>query len=197
VTEAAGKAGWRASLLAARSALSPADLAAAAAAVNRHVLERLKGAATVAAYVPVGREPGSVELLDLLSDASMEVLLPVVVEDGLDWAAYSGRDGLRRGTLGTREPTGPRLGKAAPSRVDAALVPALAVDLAGVRLGRGGGYYDRVLPLVRPGVPVVALLHDGELVPRLPADPWDQRVDAAITPRSGWTPLPTVEHHGD
>jgi 5-formyltetrahydrofolate cyclo-ligase len=196
VADAAGKAGWRARLLAARSGLSATELAAAAEATSRHVLGRLAGAATVAAYVPGRREPGSVELLDLLAAGGTEVLLPVVVGDGLDWAAYSGPDGLVRGSLGVLEPTGPRLGRAAAAGADALLVPALAVDLAGVRLGRGGGYYDRALALGRPAAAVVALLHDGELVPRLPADPWDSRVEAAVTPSSGWTELPAVEHHG-
>ncbi len=74
-------------------------------------------------------------------------------------------------------------------------MPALAVDHRGVRLGRGGGYYDRALAAVPAGVPLVALLHDGELVERLPADPWDTTVTSAVEPAIGWTELPVVEHH--
>lgn len=189
------KAQWRARLLAARRALPPDRLAADAAVLARHVLDRLAGARRVAAYVPVGREPGSVALLDALLGGGTEVLLPVVAPDGLDWAAYGGAGGLADGPLGTRAPTGPGLGTGALARVDAVLVPALAVAHDGVRLGRGGGYYDRALAGIRDRATVVALLHDGELVPRLPADPWDRTVTHAVTPAGGWTELPVVEHH--
>lgn len=66
------------------------------------------------------------------------------------------------------------------------LVPALAVDRWGTRLGRGAGYYDRSLHRARPGTPLVALPHDGELVDdRLPAEPPDIPMTAAITPGGG------------
>jgi 5-formyltetrahydrofolate cyclo-ligase len=195
VSSEGGKTGWRARLLAARAALPPDRLAAAAGAVERHLLDRLAGAVRVAAYVPVGREPGSVRLLDALRDGGTEVLLPVVVSGGLDWGRFAGAAELAGGALGTREPTGPRLGAGALASVDAVLVPALAVDHRGVRLGRGGGYYDRALTAVDPAVTVIALLHDGELVRRLPLDAWDRPVRAAVTPGLGWTELPVVEHH--
>lgn len=188
-----GKREWRARLLAARAELPPERLVAAAATVTRLVVERLAGAGRVAAYVPVGREPGSTELLDGLRAAGTVVLLPVVGSDGLGWGRYAGAAGLVAGRLGTREPTGPWL-ELGP--VDAVLVPALAVDHRGVRLGRGGGYYDRALAAAPPGTLLVALLHDGELVPRLPADPWDRSVTAVVSPGTGWTELPVVEHHG-
>ena len=119
----------------------------------------------------------------------------MVVAGGLDWAAYGGRDRLVPGVLGTREPDGRRLGPRALASVDAVLVPALAADLAGTRLGRGGGYYDRALAPLPARLLVAALLHNGELVASLPADPWDRPVVAAVTPRAGWTGLPVVAHH--
>ena len=186
----AGKARWRARLFAARSRLDPPALAAAAAAVRRHVLPMTAGARTIAAYVPVGREPGSLDLLDALRAEGIAILLPVVVAGDLDWSAYAGRPSLVAGPLGLLEPGGPRLGPAAVAGADVVLVPALAVDRRGTRLGRGGGYYDRALPRVPAGVPVAALLHDGELVDALPADPWDRPVTAAVLPSTGWTELP-------
>jgi 5-formyltetrahydrofolate cyclo-ligase len=186
---------WRARLLAARAALTPDRLDAAAEALAGHVLERLGGLRRIAAYAPVGREPGSLRLLDALRAGGTEVLLPVVVAEGLDWAPYGGASGLVEGGLGIRAPAGPRLGRAGLAGAEAVLVPALAVDRNGVRLGRGGGYYDRALAAAPAGVPLVALLHDGELVDRLPADPWDRSVTSAVEPAIGWTELPIVEHH--
>jgi 5-formyltetrahydrofolate cyclo-ligase len=195
VSGGGGKREWRARLLAARAAVPPERLAAAADALADHLMGRLSGLRRIAAYVPVGREPGSLRLLQQLRDGGTEVLLPVVAADGLDWAQYSGPDELVAGALGTRAPAGPRLGPAALGTAEAVLLPALAVDHRGVRLGRGGGYYDRALAIVGAGVPLVALLHDGELVEHLPADPWDRTVTSAVQPTIGWTELPVVEHH--
>ena len=195
MSEAGGKREWRARLLAARAELAPERLRSAADALSGHVLARLGDLRRIAAYVPMGREPGSLRLLDMLRDGGTEVLLPVVVADGLDWARYAGAGELIAGALGTRAPTGPRLGPSALATADAVLVPALAVDHRGVRLGRGGGYYDRALAALPPGARLAALLHDGELVERLPADPWDTTVTSVVEPTIGWTELPVVEHH--
>jgi 5-formyltetrahydrofolate cyclo-ligase len=195
VTGEGGKAGWRARLRAARRSLGPAERTAAADALQGHLLPRLAGTRRIAAYVPVGDEPGSLELLDAVRDSGTEILLPVVVPGGLDWVVYRGRTELRAGPLGTREPVGRQLGRGSVATADAVLVPALAVDRTGTRLGRGGGYYDRALTLVDRRTSVVALLHAGELVDHLPHDPWDRRVTAAVLPGAGWTELPVVEHH--
>jgi 5-formyltetrahydrofolate cyclo-ligase len=99
----------------------------------------------------------------------------------LDWALD---DGERRTSAVVRvsEPTGPRLGPQAVAEAAVVLVPALAVDRRGVRLGQGGGSYDRALSRVRPGTLVVALLHPGELFDEpLPSAPHDRPVHAVAT----------------
>ena len=73
----------------------------------------------------------------------------------------------------------------AVTRADLVLVPALAVDRGGVRLGRGGGSYDRALARVGPQVPTIALLYDGELLDKVPADGHDQRVRLPPGPPPG------------
>lgn len=130
-------------------------------------------------------------MLDALVAAGCRVLLPVVARRGspLDWAMYTGADGLAAGPYGLLEPVGPRLGVVAVSAADIVLVPALAVDRRGVRLGRGAGYYDRSLVLAAPGATLIAVVRDAELVPCLPAAPHDVPMTAALTPSAGLTPL--------
>ncbi len=68
-----------------------------------------------------------------------------------------------------------------PAIIDWVLVPGVAFDAAGRRLGYGGGYYDRLLPLVPPSTPRVAGAFDLQIVPRVPAAPHDLTVDAVVT----------------
>jgi 5-formyltetrahydrofolate cyclo-ligase len=142
----------------------------------------VRGCRWIAGYVPMAGEPGGPELLGALSDAVDTVLLPVLRPDrDLDWTRYVGR--LAPGPIaGLAEPTGPRLGPAAVMGVDLVLVPAVAVDRVGVRLGRGGGSYDRALARVMPGTPIVAILYQAEVLASLPAEPHDRPVTAALTP---------------
>jgi len=200
----------RADILAQRRKLTSDQLTLAGSRVRATVrqLIDLVRPAQVAGYLPIGSEPGGPGLAGLLAEAvggPDRVLLPVLLPDrDLDWARFdgpdptgtSGQDGTsgqagapgrtgtsdRTGTVGLRQPAGPRLGRAAVADVELVVVPALAVDHRGVRLGRGGGSYDRALARVPSGVPVVALLHDGELLPQVPAEPHDRPVSAVITP---------------
>lgn len=143
------------------------------------------------AYVPMGTEPGSLDLVDALVAAGHEVLLPVVpAEVGpLDWALYRGPDDLGPGPLGLREPLGPRRGPTAIGFARMVLVPGLAADPRGRRLGRGGGYYDRTLDLAAAGTPLVVVLYDEELLSEVPAEPHDRTVTGALTPGGGWRRL--------
>ncbi|MER6518920.1 5-formyltetrahydrofolate cyclo-ligase [Streptomyces sp. NPDC001553] len=188
----AEKATLRRELLAARRSLSPEARRAAALALSRTALElpELADARTVAAYVSVGGEPGTRELLDALRAAGKRVLLPLLLPDNdLDWAVYEGPDSLAEaahpGKIRLLEPAGPPLGPDAVTGADAVLLPGLAVDRRGMRLGRGGGSYDRVLErLERAGArpALVVLLHDEEVVARVPEEPHDHPVQAVATP---------------
>ncbi|MEU9505187.1 5-formyltetrahydrofolate cyclo-ligase [Micromonospora sp. NPDC048170] len=141
------------------------------------------------AYVPVGSEPGGPDLPAVLHAAlppGGELLLPVLCDDlDLDWAAWSGPAGLVAAGRGMREPAGPRLGRAAVAGAQLVVLPALAVDRRGLRLGRGGGSYDRALARVPATALTVVPLHDGELVEALPAEPHDRPVRAVVTPAGG------------
>ncbi|MFI5493053.1 5-formyltetrahydrofolate cyclo-ligase [Actinoplanes sp. NPDC051859] len=186
----AAKVALRNQLLALRRSKSPELLAAAATHVL-HTLEALvrqQSPKVIAAYVPLGAEPGGRDLPESLAQAvpGATVLLPALLPDGdLDWARYEGPQSLHRAARGLLEPAGARLGCAAVTQADLVVVPALAVDHHGVRMGRGGGSYDRALARVSGTAFTLALLHDGELLARVPAEPHDCRVKAVITPTEG------------
>ena len=175
-------------IITARRSLTAADHYKAATSLLSHLQNLTRGHGVVAAYVPVGSEPGGPDLPEALTlEPSARLLLPLLLDDGdLDWALYEGPDSLRPGPRGLREPAGPRLGPAAITEAGLVIVPALAVDPAGMRLGKGGGSYDRALARA-PSAFTVALLHDGELIDSVPAEEHDKPVHAAITPRSGAT----------
>jgi len=187
------KAALRARLLAARSALSDEERAEAGRGIRDVLLglAEVQMAGTIAAYYSVGSEPDTRRLVYALWKRGSYVLLPLLRPDGdLDWASYEGPDSLRPGPRGLLEPAEAPRGADAVARADVVLVPALAVDTAGQRLGRGGGSYDRALARVGPLIPVIALLYDGELLDRVPAEPHDTPVRAVARPGHGVTSVP-------
>ncbi|GAA1399926.1 5-formyltetrahydrofolate cyclo-ligase [Catellatospora coxensis] len=193
-TPVPAKRDLRAVVLAARRAQTSAALDEADTALAARLPELVApGAAlTVCAYVPMAGEPGGPGLPDRLAATPgvARVLLPVLRPDrDLDWAAYAGPGSLAPAAFGLREPAGPRLGVTGITTADLVLVPAVAVDRRGTRLGRGGGSYDRALARVSGGTPVIALLYDGELLDEIPAEAHDQRVNGMLTP-SGLRRIP-------
>ncbi|WP_409329131.1 5-formyltetrahydrofolate cyclo-ligase [Trujillonella humicola] len=184
------KSAVRARLLRARRARPEGDRAAAAAAVTTALLRGLAEVRTLAAFCPDEFEPGHGRLPAAFTQLGSRVLLPVVAEGDteLRWAVDTGR--LAPGRFGLLEPVGPRLGPTAIGTAEAVVLPAVAVDRAGVRLGRGGGFYDRALVHSRPGALLVAVVYDDELVDELPAEAHDRRVGAVVTPSGGWQALP-------
>ncbi len=190
--EESGKRSLRRALLEVRSRLTADDVRGTGTLLAARALElpELAHARTVAAYVSVGSEPGTRALLDALHARGARVLLPALLPDNdLDWGAYDGPDslvGVRHGNRTTLlEPAGERSGPRAVLSADTVLLPGLAVDGRGMRLGRGGGSYDRVLArLERAGADpaLVVLLYDSEVVGRVPEEPHDRPVHAAVTP---------------
>ena len=179
------KVALRSRLLAARAAMTASDRRSAATSVQAAILDLVRRTrpAVIAAYVPVATEPGGADLPSVLV-AHARVLLPLLLDDAdLDWAEFDGA--LHPGPRGLRQPGGPRLGVDAVRSAGLVLVPAVAVDGTGLRLGRGGGSYDRVLARIAPETMTVALLYDNELVESVPAEAHDRTVHAVITPSTG------------
>jgi 5-formyltetrahydrofolate cyclo-ligase len=183
------KTALRDQLVTTRNRRSLLEIGEAARALAERLVEapEIRRAATVAAYVSIGAEPGTGPLLDLLTAAGKRVILPCLLPDGdLDWAVYDPAaavgHALERASRGLLEPAGPRLGVDAVATADAVLVPGLAVDASGYRLGRGGGSYDRALARVPVGTFTCILLYDDEVGVRVPVEPHDRRVTAVATP---------------
>lgn len=187
------KAALREQLLAARRHVAD-DVRATEAQQVCEQLEALESivtsGSTVCAYVPVGTEPGSIEMLNMLLRRTGRVLLPVARTTAdntplpLSWGEY--RPGtLTTGRWGLLEPPQPWLPPSALAQAGVVLVPALAVDRRGVRLGRGRGFYDRSLSGRDPRARLIAVVRDAEVLDEVPADPHDVPMTHALTPRQG------------
>ena len=183
----------RRQILHARSQLDEKSVNAGARMIRETLLDQpwVQMAGLVAAYWSIGQEPRTHGLIFALWKHGATVILPVLRPDkDLDWAVYDGPDSLAPGPYGIMEPVDTRRGVDTIRTAALVLAPALAVDPSnGVRLGRGGGSYDRALARVGPNVPTVALLHDGELIQGIPADPHDVPVRHVATPSGLLTQL--------
>ncbi|GER21760.1 hypothetical protein NCCP1664_02570 [Zafaria cholistanensis] len=174
-----------------RRALSPAERQRQAGALAARLLPWLAGrapGATVAGVVSYGAEPPTAALLAALHGAGHRVLVPICEpERQLSWAEwYPGVPMQRCAVAPIDEPAGPRFGTEAMDGVGVVLVPALAVDGDGARLGQGGGYYDRFIASLdrldrRPAL--LAMVYEHELVPAgtFEYDALDRKVDGVLT----------------
>jgi 5-formyltetrahydrofolate cyclo-ligase len=181
------KADIRALVRAARAARSATERSAAAAALARACVEVLPASpGRLSCYLSTPTEPGTDSLIAAARAAGHAIRVPRIRGRDLDWVALEADSELARGPLGIREPVGAALDPAELALLDVMLVPGLAVDRAGHRLGQGGGYYDRTLaavPTHADGGPlVVVVLFDDEIRDDVPVEPHDCRVDAALTP---------------
>jgi 5-formyltetrahydrofolate cyclo-ligase len=168
-----------------RERLVSRDVDAEARALGDQVAALVEGrthgrVCRVAAYESLPTEPPTHLLIERLTAAGHEVVVPVTLTDlDLDWRV-----------AGASEP----LGRDAIHDAHIVVAPALAVDRSGNRLGRGGGSYDRALARRHPNALIVALLHDGELLPAgaVPAEPHDVAVHVAVMPSDGTVALPSA-----
>ena len=126
---------------------------------------------TMASFQPISGEPEMAEFNARASELS-SIVYPRIMDDDLVFASGN----LQPGTMGILEPSGDPT-----QEIDLILVPALAVDKGGMRLGRGRGFYDRALTKFAD-VPKFAVIFESEFIDAVPADPWDVAMDGVVTP---------------
>lgn len=176
-----GKAELRTAILKRRRERGAAELAADAEAIAAHLLAApFARVDLIAAYLSMDTEPGTGPLLAGLHERGTEVIVPVTGPGhSMSWVRWtSGQESTTSG-IGVREPIGDRLGAAALAQAGLVVVPALAVDHAGNRLGRGAGYYDRALADIT--TPRCALTFAEELIEQVPHENHDLPVDLVVT----------------
>jgi 5-formyltetrahydrofolate cyclo-ligase len=167
-----------------RRRLAPAVVAGAGEAVRRHVLdlEQYRRAEVVLAYVSDENEVPTADLVSLALAAGKRVFLPRMDGERIAFAGYGPEWPLRPGRFGIPEPTGPSL-QSRENESIVVLVPLVAWDARGARLGRGRGYYDRALAELGSGASRVGLGYSFQQCTLLPTDPWDVFLDSVVTER--------------
>lgn len=166
----------------AKKAMTPAERQEASRRIVANLLSRrdLAKAKTVLLYAALPDEPDTAALIDHFAALGRQVLLPTVVGEDLWLRTYTSPQESAIGAFGIFEPTGPRFTDFAA--IDWALVPGVAFSPAGQRLGRGRGYYDRLLS--HPdfgGVKKVGCAFRYQLFPTLPTEPHDILMDNVVT----------------
>ncbi len=153
--------------------------------MSRDIMRRLeshplfKPAQTVLLYHSLPDEPCTHDLI-VRTAKTKNVALPVVVsETELELRLFGGEGSMRQGAFSIYEPTGRAFTDYA--KIDLAVIPGVAFDPCGNRLGRGKGYYDRLLAKLKPlGVPTIGVCFDFQKLPSVPAEPHDIRIDIIL-----------------
>jgi 5-formyltetrahydrofolate cyclo-ligase len=175
------KAEIRRQIRAVRKLLPPAACAerAARACAQAAAVAELSGARTLIAYVAMRKELDPHALCEQAWQRGARVGLPRIAEQGLELHAHTSDAALVENELGVREPAA-ACARIALSEVDVILVPALAVDPRGYRVGYGGGYYDRLL-VTLPNALKIALVYDFQVVAEAPNEAHDAPVDWIVS----------------
>lgn len=181
MTSSPDRAALRRQLRKQRVAITAQQRRAAEAALTRRLLAepRLQRASSVSAYIACGSEIDPSHAIRGLSQRGKQLYFPRLRGPQMEFLPAQSR--WRKNRHGIAEPKG---GKARPLwSMSVVLVPLLGFDLQAQRIGQGGGYYDRALSRLRFRRPIViGLAFDQQLCQSIPNEPWDQTLDAVITP---------------
>ncbi|MBN9155346.1 MAG: 5-formyltetrahydrofolate cyclo-ligase [Microbacterium sp.] len=150
------------------------------------------GARSVSCFLSTTTEPGTREFVDEAVRRGIRVLLPVTRDDGLlDWSVAEPDGDIAEGLFGLPEPVGELLGPIAVNDVDLLIIPAAAVDVSGMRLGWGRGFFDKTIGSMERCPPVYAVIYDTEFLDEVPRDVHDQPVSGIVTPTRTLAIAPT------
>ncbi len=182
----ARKARLRAEMTERRRRVTPGEAARAAAAVAERVraMPVFGAAPVVALYAALADELPSRPLFEAVRAAGKEAIFPCTAGDSLTFFAVAAWEELVPGRYGVAEPRS-RATPVAPSGL--VIVPGVAFDRTGRRLGRGGGYYDRAFPVATMSCSLVAVGYAFQLVDEVPHGPGDRRMDAVVTDAGQWS----------
>lgn len=175
----------RADLRQRRQLLSPIQRESAEESLTAQLWQLVDstGATSVSCYLSTTLEPGTRTFVNQAIERGLRVLLPSTRADGLlDWVVATVDGEEATGPHGVPEPVGELLGPIAVDEVDVLLIPAAAVDVSGMRLGWGRGYYDKTIGSMQKCPPVYAVIFDAELLDEVPTEPHDQPVSGVVTP---------------
>jgi 5-formyltetrahydrofolate cyclo-ligase len=136
---------------------------------------------------------GSRLVLPRVAGSELELRVRPTTREGISDARATLVQGLVAGTFGILEPP-EGWAVIAASEVDLAIVPGVAFSPEGARLGRGGGFYDRLLARLRPDCLVVGVCGEPCLIPAVPQETHDRPVDLVITDASLWRRTATHDH---
>lgn len=177
----ADKRRLRAVLLPARHSRPPSMAAHRNRADKAAQLPEVAAASCLACYVALPGEPDPAQLVTQLPHGTLVVYPRLRADGDLDFVRPTSAEFVS-GLRGTSEPA---RGDIVPlSDIDVYVIPALAADASGRRLGRGGGAYDRALARaheVRPDALIITLLYDDEILPAVPSEPHDRPVHVLVT----------------
>jgi 5-formyltetrahydrofolate cyclo-ligase len=175
------KRALRRDVLALRDAVPPQEREVLSAAIVARLLRlpELAQTAVVMAFWSFGSEVDTAPLIERLHADGRTVVLPRIEGAHVVPVAYGPRDDVRPTSFGASEPVGGRELDAA--ELDLVVVPGVAFDRSGGRVGYGGGFYDRLLPRLRPGVLSIGVAFSLQVVPEVPAGGMDRLLDAVVT----------------
>ncbi len=154
------------------------------------VLNRLKGhdffkkRKVVASYISTGGEISTSPINDYLID-SHDLALPFIniyVKGNMDFYSYKKGETLIENRFHILEPANLEENLVRPDLIDAIIVPLVAFDNKGNRMGMGGGYYDRMLKKVSAECLLIGIAYDFQKIESVPTENWDMPLDEVITP---------------
>jgi 5-formyltetrahydrofolate cyclo-ligase len=177
------KRALRREILAERDRLADDERAAMSASIADRLLamDELREARIVMAFWSFGSEVDTLPLLERLEAEGKQVALPRIEDRDVEPVAYAAGDPLSATSFGAKEPASGR--RLEPSGLDVVVVPGVAFDRGGGRVGYGAGFYDRLLGRVREDTFAVAVAFGLQVVDRVPAGGTDRHVDAVVTER--------------